>query len=317
MESRIKTVAIIYNPVATGFKKAVLEQLTEKLNARGYKTETVESRWAGHVVPLVKQYNPLCDLIISMGGDGTIGECFQGFYNEEQHALYTHLPMGAANDSVKNFRLVKKDPFSSLDKILSGEVKDVDVLTVNGDPFNHASAFGFLMNIPYDTPRSLKYRLGQPAYILYAVKEFVKLPRKFQIKYVINGEEYEDTAVIVLVSNSNNFSDVEIFKDVKLDDGLFEVLFIRRITLKVIKQVISDCLKGGINFPRYGDAFKTFLTDEITIFFNNDKRRMDIDNDGEKYPLDRGDLKLHFRTDGKIKMLLPTESNAMVTEAIL
>ncbi|MCL2513400.1 MAG: hypothetical protein FWF08_05820 [Oscillospiraceae bacterium] len=311
MENSIKTAAIIYNPVATRFNMELLAQVTKKLEEHGIEVVSAASEYAGHVIPLVKQYNPLCDLILSIGGDGTMGECFQGFHGEKQYALYSHLPAGTANDSTKNLGLKKKDNIASLDMILNGEIKETDILTINGTPFGNASALGFLASMVYETPRSLKYRFGKTAYVLFAVKNITKLFRKVHLKYYLDGEECEDAAVLTLITNSKNFSNVEIYKHVEVDDGLFEVLFLRRLSFKVLLQVISDCLKGGINFPHYGDAVKTFSTGELTLCFDNNKTVYSLCNDGDKYPLERGDLELKFKTDGKIRMLLPAGLNAM------
>ncbi|MCL2513403.1 MAG: hypothetical protein FWF08_05835 [Oscillospiraceae bacterium] len=307
MENIIKTVTIIYNPQSSRFDKNILEKVKEKLSSRDIETAVVESCWAGHVVSLVKKYNPMCDLIVSIGGDGTMGECFQGFFGEEQRALYTHLSTGATNDSADNFGLIKNDVPASFDMILNGTVKDIDVMTVNRSPFSYISAFGFVANVPYDTPHNLKRRLGRAAYVLYAVKEFVKLPRKMQLKYTVDGEETEETAVLAIISNSKNFAGVEIHKNAKLDDGLFEVLFLRRATPKLIAQVFADYLKDDINFDHYGDAAVTFLADEVTVNFDNGKMDFDLCNDGDKYTLDRDDLSLCYKIGGRLKMLLPTE----------
>ncbi|MCL2513402.1 MAG: hypothetical protein FWF08_05830 [Oscillospiraceae bacterium] len=309
MENPIKTATIIYNPVATRVNKGFLEKLIGNLASRGIEAAAVESEWAGHVVPLVKKYNPLCDLIISVGGDGTLGECFKGFHGEKQYALYAHLPLGTGNDAIKKFGL-KDDPFKSLDMILSGEIMDMDIPIVNGEPFSHASAFGFLMNIPYDTSHSLKRRLGSVSYIVCAVKEFFKGSNRIHFKYTMNGDEIDDSAALIVISSTNNLVGMDIYGDVKFDDGLFEVLFLRRFTLVFLIRLLSDWRKGCLDFAHLGDEIKIFSTDDIKISFNNDKKHFDLCNDGDKFPLGNGDLTLRYKIDGKIKMLLPAESKS-------
>jgi len=305
MES-IKTCTVIYNPVASHFDNAMLAQVLEKLQERNIEATVIKSNKAGHVVPLVKKYNPLCDLILTIGGDGTMGESFQGFFRQEQHALYTHLPAGTQNDSVANFGLVRNDLPASMDLILDGEVRAVDILTMNGDPFSYVSAFGYVANVPFDTPSALKRRMGRNSYIVYGLKEVAKGAPKIPLTYTKNGEVIEDSIMIALVSNSKCFAGVGIHPNADLCDGVFEVIFIRYATPQLIAQLLSDYLKNGIDFSHYGDAVQVFTTDELILTFNNRKRNIDLCNDGDKYKLDRDEnLRLCYKIEGKLNMLLP------------
>ncbi len=45
---------------------------------------------------------------------------------------------------------------SNLKLALDGEVKRIDVCTINNRPFVYTAGFGKFMNIPYETPRELK-----------------------------------------------------------------------------------------------------------------------------------------------------------------
>lgn len=45
---------------------------------------------------------------------------------------------------------------SNLKLALNGEIKRIDVCTINGKPLVYTAGFGKFMNIPYETPRELK-----------------------------------------------------------------------------------------------------------------------------------------------------------------
>lgn len=301
-----KTCTVIYNPVASRFDNALLASVQQRLKEVGYDVTVIKSNKAGHVVPLVKKYNPMCDFILTMGGDGTLGEAFQGYHGQPQHALYSHIGTGATNDAITNFGLSEKDPMQSLERILGGVVKEIDLPTLNGDAFAYVSAMGFMTNIPYSTPASLKRSMGQSGYVLWAMKEFAKKLNKIDITYTKDGEVIEASCILAIVSNSYRFAGVDIYKDISLNDGLFEVVILKYLTAKLIRDIFTDFIKNDIRFERYGDCFEIFHTDETFISFNNAKEKMDICNDGDRYRTERDEhLQLHYKIEQKVRMLLP------------
>ena len=304
----IKTCTIIYNPVATSFNNTILENAVEKLKSRGIETTVIKSNKAGHVIPLIKKYNPLCDLILTLGGDGTVGEAFQGYYRQEQHALYSHLSTGTTNDVVANFNLVPGDMLASLDKILDGKVRDIDILTVNNDPFAYISCFGYVASVPFLTPHTMKRRMGYAGYVLYGMKEVAKGPRKMQVSYTKNGELLEAQATMIVVSNTRRFSGIDIFQDAILDDGMFEVLMIKSLSVGLIATLMRDFFKNNARLDSYGENVEYFRTNDFFISFDNKKQNIDLCHDGDRYRAARDEnLSLHYKVSGRLQMLLPVQ----------
>ncbi len=308
---QIRSCTVIYNPVASSFNNEKLEQVVQRLKQEGIEPTVIKSNKEGHVIPLVKKYNPLCDLILTMGGDGTVGEAFQGFHGQEQHALYTHISTGTTNDVIANFDLVANDMLASLDRILAGRVREIDIMSVNGDPFAYISAFGYVTSVPYLTPNSMKRHFGYAGYVAFGMKEVLKGPRKFQISYTKNGELIESSAIMGIISNTKNFSGIRIYPDADIGDGQFEVLLIKSANLKLIATLLHDFLTNSAKLDSYGERFEVFRTNELILSFDNKKMKIDLCNDGDRYKTPRDEnLTLHYTISGKVKMLLPAVETA-------
>ena len=106
--------SIIYNPNATGMSEDALKSMNMTLKKQGADVLEFESRYPGHVVELMKKANFDNDLVITMGGDGTLGEAFRALGECEQKAFLAHISTGTANDTANNLGLYQGSIYSSI-----------------------------------------------------------------------------------------------------------------------------------------------------------------------------------------------------------
>ena len=99
--------SIIYNPNATGMADEALNGMKKVLNDQGLNVNCFESRYPGNTIELVKKADINSDLVVTMGGDGTLGEAFRAFGEVDQSSYYIHMPTGTANDTAENLGLLK------------------------------------------------------------------------------------------------------------------------------------------------------------------------------------------------------------------
>ena len=298
---------VIYNPVASRFDNALLVAILERLKDSGYVCSVVKSNRAGAVIPLVRERNDKCDLILTMGGDGTVSEAIQGFSNLEQHATYAHISMGTTNDVGSNLGLNPKDPLGSLELILNGQERYVDYLTVNGNPVFYVSCFGFITDVPHKTPSVLKRKLGRAGYVTYFAGTALKhLPRRNAIKVVADGNCFETEGVTVLVTNSERVGGIKLLQNIDLGDGLFELTIIEKLTPNLARKLFNDYLHDNLDIAAYPECLRSLKVKELTLEFDNAGWNTDLDNDGEEFRLPRKEnIKLEYKIAGQIKMLLP------------
>lgn len=298
----MKTCALVYNPQSGKMLKPKhIEKYLVILNEYNYITKVYKTERKGHAKEIVSNLDKV-DLVISIGGDGTFNEVMTGNLIRDERLILSHIPVGTTNDIGAMFGY-GLDPIKNLKKLLNGQIKEIDVPLINGQPFVYVAGFGKFMHVPYDTPRYLKKRIGYMAYLIEGLKDFFKPTKLHKIKYEVNGIKKEGYYSFVLISNATQIAGIkDFYKDVKLDDDSFEVLF--------------------CNFKRRVDIIKTFsllmLTDIKHVsgieFYKTNEIKIEFDNmiksawtvDGEK--LEDMSNKYNVVNKNNIKIMLPNKN---------
>ena len=280
------TCSVIYNPTATKFSKIKLDKICKELS-NTYQVWEMESTAPGKTIELTKDANSFSDLIISCGGDGTFGEVIKGMLEVDQRATISHNSMGTAND-IRNMFGLTKNPVKNVKLIANGVDKKLDIFTLNGEPFSYVAALGYLANVPCNTNSELKKHLKYFAYLIQAIKEYKnEEPIEYDMCFV-DGEGYKHTesAIVATFTNSMGFGGMPLFKNVNLDDGMFEVTLIKNLDkldmLKVVGDIALSLLCRNVDLQKYPDLFTHFKTSSLDLRFlggNVPKNPLDIDGD--------------------------------------
>ena len=237
-----------------------------------------------------------------MGGDGTFNEAVTGNLQRKDRLVLAHIPVGTTNDVGVMFGY-GKDIKRNLSLLLDGVTKEMDICIINGQPFVYVAGFGKFMHIPYQTSRKLKKKWGYMAYLIEGVKDFFSPTKLYKLSYKVNGIEKTGYYSFMLISNANRIAGINNFyKDVKLDDDTFEVLFcnfrkridiIRTFTMLLTLDVTKV---SGLEFYR---------TNHIELEFEDyPKKAWCID--GEK--LDRAVLKYDISNIHDFKIMMPKKN---------
>ncbi|MDF2589349.1 MAG: diacylglycerol kinase catalytic region [Anaerocolumna sp.] len=188
------------------------------------------------------------DLVVCSGGDGTLNEVISGVMQTGNHTKIGYIPSGTTNDFAYNLNLPKNMPKAAT-VALNGEEFPCDVGAINGEYFTYTAAFGLFTETSYETPQTTKNILGRLAYVLEGVK---RLPnwKSYHMEITIGDRMINDHFIYGMVANSNSVGGFKGLagKDVLLDDGLFEGLFIKKPqNVLDLQGIINDLLKGNLN----------------------------------------------------------------------
>lgn len=221
----MKTCVVIYNPNSGHtLKKNMIPKYKEIIESYDYKATFIPTQYKGHAKEIVSHLGHV-DLVMSMGGDGTFNEIMCGNLQRKQRLVLAHIPVGTTNDVGVMFGY-GKDIEKNIRLCLTGEVKNLDIPLVNRRPFVYVAGFGKFLDIPYETPRNLKKKFGHMAYLWAGFKDFFRVTKNYKLSYVIDGVEKKGLYSFILISSANRIAGFNNFyKDVKLDDDLFEILF--------------------------------------------------------------------------------------------
>ena len=181
----IKDSVVIYNPISTSFKKESITKIASTLKNHGITPEFEESKYQGHLIELIKDFDKKDRLIITLGGDGTVSESYIALNEITQEGIYAHIPTGTTNDMAKNYNVRYKDADKILEDILNGEITELDSFKINNEVVAYISLFGYLSHIPYATNPFLKKKLGHLGYVLTGLGDMIKnpIPSKFNVRY--------------------------------------------------------------------------------------------------------------------------------------
>ena len=299
----MKKCIIIYNP-NSGHKeiKKYLPQIQKILTKKNYSTTIYATEYKGHAIEIIQQL-PTVDLVMSLGGDGTFNEVMTGNLKRKQRLLLTHIPVGTTND-IGGMLGYTNDIIENVKLSLNGTVKKFDIGLINNHPFIYVAGFGKYMNISYDTPRELKKKIGHLAYIKEAIVAFFHKTKLYDISYEIDGEKYRGLFSFILISNANHIAGLKnIYKDIKLDDNQFEVIF---CTIKKKKDLLKSLYFLTQYDPSKVPGIHFYKTNNIKIKINhNDYKDWCIDGEElEKSVSNR----YKIETINNIKILIPTKN---------
>lgn len=293
----MKKCLMIYNPTSgKGFSKIMAQKYLEILKENNYEVEAIATERTGHATEIMKNA-PECDVVFAIGGDGTINEVVNGNSKRKNKITICPLPGGTCNDFASMIGY-SKDLEENIKLALSGEVKKIDVGTINNKSFIYVSGIGMFLNISYETKKSDKKKYGYFAYIINGIKHAFDRMKIYDAEITIDGTTYNNKYSLIMVSNSNHVAGVKNFhQEVKLDDGQMEILLFKS------KNIISLAL----NFIAFLLRIKTKNTitlkgQKIAIKFKNYKKSI-WGIDGERCVLETNTF--NIETTSQMSFLIP------------
>ncbi len=203
-------------------------QIEDFFEKRGINYECFLTQDKKHATQLVsKLLTPdFTDLLI-VGGDGTLNEVVNGLPNTQ--IPISLIPKGTGNDFAKALKLPKKLN-QQLEIVLNGEIKSVDVGKCNEHLFVNTMGFGFDGKVVEHMEKNGKPAGGHLAYLLTVLKIVTGFPEP-TVKFSIDGKEFEQSVFLMAINNGTVYGGgFHITPDAKLDDGIFDICLIGKIS---------------------------------------------------------------------------------------
>lgn len=243
-----KKALLITNPCAGIDRKRISpSQIVQKLSSADYDFTVEMTKGPNDATEIVKKLGNDHDIIICCGGDGTLNETINGVMRLEKRVPVGYIPSGSTNDLASTLGIAKGiDPATEM--ILSNKTNTYDVGLFKDRYFNYIASFGAATDLSYNTPQKWKNKLGHSAYMIHGfgirllpmIKNFK--PTYMKIEY--DGGVVEDNIFFGAVSNTTSVAGLAKYDDVKLNDGVFELLLVKGLkrnvdALGILKKVIK------------------------------------------------------------------------------
>ena len=210
------------------------------------------------------------EIVVAAGGDGTINEVVQGLGNSD--VILGIIPGGSGNGLARHLDipLEQEKAIQLLNKM---HIKTIDIATINGYPFASIAGLGFDARVA-SRYRKVKKR-GFYGYFRVVTQEFFRY-REREYILTFNDRQITRKALLLTIANSNQFGyNTIIAPSAATDDGLLDLVVIRKFPLGELPRMIGLLFTGKIDQSSYYESFKT---KEVFIVRRRGKR---VNIDGE------------------------------------
>ena len=219
----------IYNPRAGKAQiRSNLLDIIDIFVKAGYEVTAYPTQAAGDAVKAVKERRAGYDIVACSGGDGTLDEVVNGMMQCDERVPIGYVPAGSTNDFANSLG-IPKNMIAAADVVVNGRDFACDIGSFNHDSFIYVAAFGLFTDVSYETKQDIKNVLGHAAYLLEGVKRLPAV-RSYALKITHDEEVIEGEFLYGMITNSYSVGGFRGItgRDVLLDDGLFEVMLVRR-----------------------------------------------------------------------------------------
>lgn len=225
-----KKLLMIVNPSAGRSKpRGPLFDAASIFSQAGYLISIRSTAGAGDGSAIVLQEGGAYDLIVAVGGDGTLNEVVSGILQLEHPPMLGYLAQGSTNDFAASLG-IPGDPAAAAAAMVKAVPRQLDIGRWNDRHFIYVASFGAFTRSSYAAPQAAKNALGHFAYILEGMKDLNTL-RPYKIKLTADGEVLDGDYLFGAVCNSTSIGGLMKLNPerVVLDDGKFELLLIPNI----------------------------------------------------------------------------------------
>ena len=253
-------------------------RIIEEINKEGYETFVVPvgPGIQNDVNEILKQYDEWCDMVVCIGGDGSLHHTINALLKNGLSKPICYLPCGTTNDFATSLGITLDGP-----DIIKEENFAIDAGLFNKEYFTYVAAFGALTEVSYSTNQDVKNVLG---YTAYALNSLTALPAGLSSRIYANVESKEFTGegeyMYGSVSNCYSVAGMQspLLDTVELDDGLFEVVLIKAPkNIGELIEIASTLVSGDIE-SKSNKHVTMFKTKKVTFTF---KEKVEWTLDGE------------------------------------
>lgn len=272
----MKKILMIMNP-NSGTKKAnkILTDILLLFNKYGYDTLVCMTTKTGDAAEYVKKYHLSVDVIVCVGGDGTLNQVVSSMVDNKCTIPLGYIPTGSTNDFATGMK-INKNVIDAANDIMTGDVRYIDVGKFNDRYFCYIASCGLFTKVSYNTSQEFKNLFGHLAYVLEGIKDLASVKSR-HLKIEFDDKIIEDDYIFAAICNSTSVGGVLTINPdfVNLNDGLFELLLV-----KMPKNLIEmNSVIIALNSMDYSNDLITFNSVSSAKIYSLDDNDWSIDGE--------------------------------------
>ncbi|MGT2752319.1 diacylglycerol/lipid kinase family protein [Streptococcus porcinus] len=201
------------------------------------------------------------DLVIPLGGDGTINKIIGGVHEGGQHTKIGLIPSGTVNNFAKSLS-IPLDPDLAIDTILNGQDKKVDLCKVNDHYMISSLTLGLLADIAANVTTEDKRKFGPLAFLKDSFR-ILKRNRSYYLNLEDDSRQFAIKTKFLLVTMTNSIAGFPSFSpSATVNDGLLQVYTMKKVSFIKFLLHINDFRKGDFSMA---EEITHFSTQKLTI----------------------------------------------------
>ena len=226
----MKRMLFVYNPTAgKGAAASHLSMMVDTFTKAGWLTAVYPTQGKQDATRAVRELGAYYDRVVCCGGDGTLSETAAGLMELSRPPVLGYIPSGSTNDCAATLHIPRS--YKKAAELAAGEKELLrwDIGSLNGQSFVYVAAFGAFTEVAYDTPQDLKNTFGHLAYIAAGIASIPSIT-PYHLKVEFDGQTLEDDFFYGMVCNTDSVAGMKNLPTdrIVLDDGLFEVILVRK-----------------------------------------------------------------------------------------
>ena len=280
---RRKTAAIIVNPFSgKGLALATALEALSILKQAGVNVELVKTRGPGHARELAGDRASSVDVLVSVGGDGTLNEVANGVIEAGSVTPITVVPTGTANVVARELAL-PKDIETQVMLAAKGRVRRLDMGCAGGHHFAMCAGAGLDAAIVEAVARR---RSEQGISMWHYVTPAIREAWNYQyppLRVTVDGASVDESATFVVVGNIGRYGGLfRLFEDASPEDGLLDVCCFHGRRLPDLMRYAWAAFRGSLS--KLGDV--DYYRGKRIALASDENVPVQIDGDpGSKLPL--------------------------------
>lgn len=222
-----KKILFIINPISgTGKQKIVEKLIDQHLDLSLFDYEITYTKYAKHAIDLSANAVGKFDIIVAVGGDGSVNEVAKHLINT--NVILAIIPTGSGNGLARHLKIPINLKAAIL-KINALKVKRIDTVKINDYHFLGTAGTGFDAHIGWKFAEATKR--GFWTYLKITVKEYFNYKEEYY-SLNIDGKEINQKALLITFANSNQYgNNAYVSPKSIIDDGYLRVIILKRFPL--------------------------------------------------------------------------------------
>ncbi len=236
--------------------------------------------YPGHAIELAQQAgNEGYDLVIAMGGDGTVHEVMNGLMQvpEEKRPILGVVPVGSGNDFAHGIGASTKST-DALTHAINGEASTVDLgLMTDGEGrreyFDNTLGIGFGAIVTIRSHR-LPILRGFLMYLTAVLQTIIIDHNPIQMQIETDGKKWEQSVIyLVLCNGPREGGGFLIAPEARIDDGILHFAMIQNVSRPMMFRIVPEVMKGThgrFKEVTMGTCKKFSLTANLPLYIHAD-----------------------------------------------